>query len=139
MTTESICVKARRLALEEDHVKNLAKQTKRQSFLDALFAPGEYTLNEDGTYTICGWRWELWTGEEGHHPYLTFNAWRPIGWDTPPFNRYRGFKLEGQLVNDIISLGKALVAIDNEVANIDRLYPKTFFGNFKAYMERAFW
>lgn len=133
MTPESICDKARRLAQEDEVARKAAQRAKKQAFLDSMFKPGEYTLNDDGTYTICGWKWQLWAGDEANGPYLTFNASAYWQSSPPHLNLYRGVVLSYQSANDPLSLGRALRGIDENVADIDYCYPNTLMGRLSLW------
>lgn len=137
--SESICERARRIAREEQAAARREREAKRAAFLDTICVPHERTLNDDGTYTICGWRWAIRGGYDTKDLVsLVLNEHIPLCAAGPQWyvNRYRGFDLDRHYVYNVKGLGQALLAIDRQCQLIDTQFPKTLWGRIKLFLHR---
>lgn len=131
---EPICSRARRIAQEEADHEQAELAAKLAVLLTAVCGDEIPPRNDDGTYTICGYRWTphgIYAGGTSnlacHDQYLGFYI--DYG------NRWNGLyecAVGAREVTDTLSLGRALLAMDAHKAELMAKYPNTLWGRFRA-------
>ncbi len=135
---ETVCDYARRIAREEQDAANREQEVKREAFLDTICAPHERVRNEDGTYTICGWRWKLRLDGITKAFYLVchdthFGRYIDSGVVfIPSFNAPAG----GQRVYSLSYLGRALLDFDQQKARIDTEESRSLWSRFLSWFPK---
>ena len=125
---ETACEHALRLAKQDKQKRGNEAATREQAFMDSLFPDRtEYVKHEDGTYTICGLRWEYGVTELSRSNIHVIRD--------HPDNRYRNTPIfrewdDSTFSTTLIELGRVLLRRDAHVKYIDSTYPKGFWGRF---------
>lgn len=133
MNNEPICQKARRLATEKLEQERLERDAWKIKFLTEIL-DGDISAatpkmvrdsiwgNTLSGYEICGYDWYIEMHNE--EPLLSL-----------ALNEYFGVKLSYQCARSTVGLGKALLCLDKQVAEIKAEHPVGVIGWLKRFWD----
>lgn len=134
---ESVCDCARRLAREEQDAANKEREAEREAFLDTICARHERVRNEDGTYTICGWRWRFITHFDGTQSLVCHDRYKGVLIDPQAYyDMTREILMAGRHVYSVSDLGRALLAFDQQKARIDAEESRSLWSRFLSWFPK---